>query len=101
MINSKGTEEEQREKVLLLEQKVPHPAITGLMYYSDEELTAEEIVEQALGYKPIQLSCPTNRLILECIVIASSSLFRFSLYCFHVKPIVARQEKCKAITMNI
>jgi hypothetical protein len=52
---SEGTEDEQMGWLLLLDRNVPHPAISDLIYHSEGELTAEEIVEQALAYKPIQL----------------------------------------------
>ena len=39
----------------LLERNVPHPAVTDLIFYSDENLTAEELVQRALAYRPIQL----------------------------------------------
>ena len=36
-----------------LKVNVPHPSPANLIYH--EELTPEEIVDQALSYKPIQL----------------------------------------------
>ena len=54
IMNVKGkTEEEINELIDTLEKNVPHPAVTDLIYY--EDLTAEEIVEKALSYKPLQL----------------------------------------------
>ena len=50
-----GTDDEQTVWLLLLERNVPHPAISDLIYHSGSDLTAEEIVEQALAHKPIQL----------------------------------------------
>ncbi len=47
------TEEEINKLVDILEKNVPHPAVTDLIYY--ENLTAEEVVNKALGYKPTQL----------------------------------------------
>ena len=38
-----------------LKQSLPHPRISDLIFYSDEELTAEEIVDKALAYRPIEL----------------------------------------------
>ncbi|AFJ60769.1 hypothetical protein AR443_05675 [Bacillus velezensis] len=35
----------------LLEENVPHPAPSDLIFWSDEEYTAEQIVEIALNYK--------------------------------------------------
>jgi hypothetical protein len=47
------TEEEINELIDLLEKNVPHPSVTDLIYF--ENLTAEEIVDKALSYKPFQL----------------------------------------------
>lgn len=46
-----------KEDALVEELKncVPHPRVTDLVYYSDPELTAEEVVDQALAYRPIEL----------------------------------------------
>ncbi|MCY8271304.1 bacteriocin immunity protein [Bacillus sonorensis] len=35
----------------LLEKNVPHPAPSDLIFWSDEEYSAEQIVEIALNYK--------------------------------------------------
>ncbi|WP_430742876.1 bacteriocin immunity protein [Bacillus atrophaeus] len=35
----------------LLEENVPHPAPSDLIFWSEEEYTAEQIVEIALNYK--------------------------------------------------
>jgi len=50
-----GTEQELDEMVELLEASVAHPEVVDLIYYRERELTAEEIVEEALAYVPIQL----------------------------------------------
>jgi hypothetical protein len=59
-----GTEEEIDELVTTLERNVPHPAPTDLIFYPhdmipgfdlEQELTAEEVVDLALGYQPILL----------------------------------------------
>ena len=47
------TEEEIDQLIDQLERNVPHPEVSDLIYYDD--LTAEEIVDKALSYKPIQL----------------------------------------------
>ena len=49
------TEEEHNELLCLLEENVPDPEVSDLIYYHEPELTAEEVVEKALEYKPIQL----------------------------------------------
>lgn len=54
IMNVKGKTEEQINALIdVLEKNVPHPAVSDLIYYDD--LTAEEIVDKALSYKPIQL----------------------------------------------
>ena len=52
---SEGTEEEIDQFIDVLEQNVPHPEVSDLIFYPEEEMTYEEIVEKALSYKPIQL----------------------------------------------
>jgi hypothetical protein len=41
----------------LVERNVPHPTISDLIFYPPNgiELSAEEIVNVALGYRPIEL----------------------------------------------
>lgn len=53
IINCEGTEEEIDDMILLLEKNVVCPDISDLIFY--DEKTAEEIVDIALAYKPIQL----------------------------------------------
>ncbi|WP_156726548.1 bacteriocin immunity protein [Streptomyces apocyni] len=50
-----GTEEEHDDLVHRLQENVPHPRVIGLIYHSNPELTAEEVVDQALSYRPIAL----------------------------------------------
>ncbi|MFJ9708729.1 bacteriocin immunity protein [Streptomyces sp. NPDC101234] len=48
----------EREQDALLEelkQSVLHPRVSDLIYHSDPELTAEEVVDQAMAYRPIAL----------------------------------------------
>lgn len=52
--NCEGTEEEIEEWMDILEENVPHPEISDLIFYPDEEMTPEEIVEKP-SYKPINL----------------------------------------------
>jgi hypothetical protein len=46
---------ESGELMRLLERNVVHPEVSDLIFWNDTELTAEEIVEMALSYKPIPL----------------------------------------------
>ncbi|MEW2032723.1 bacteriocin immunity protein [Streptomyces roseifaciens] len=50
-----GTEREHDGLVDLLEESVRHPRVLDLIYYSDPPLTAEEVVDEALAYRPIEL----------------------------------------------
>ena len=47
------TEKEVDKMISILEQNVPHPAVTDLIYYN--ELSPEEIVDNALSYKPTRI----------------------------------------------
>jgi hypothetical protein len=49
------TEEEWDSLLDLLENNVPDPAVSNLLYYHKPKLTPEEIVDKALNYKPICL----------------------------------------------
>ncbi|OQP56229.1 bacteriocin immunity protein [Niastella populi] len=53
IMSAKGTQEEIDEWIEELESKVLHPRVADLIYH--ENLTAEEVVEKALAYKPFNL----------------------------------------------
>lgn len=55
LYNGEGSEEEAGEWINLLQRNVPHPDISNLIFWPEEDLTIEEIVEKALNYKPIVL----------------------------------------------
>ncbi|ACX64613.1 MULTISPECIES: bacteriocin immunity protein [Bacillales] len=55
LYNGEGSEEEAGEWINLLQRNVPHPDISNLIFWPEEDLTPEEIVEKALNYKPIVL----------------------------------------------
>ncbi|MFE5321528.1 bacteriocin immunity protein [Paenibacillus sp. NPDC056579] len=55
IMNVEGSEEEIDNMIDLLKYSVPHPEVSDLIYWNENELTAEQVVEQALSYKPIQL----------------------------------------------
>jgi len=57
IMNVEGTEEQIDKMIDILEANVPHPYVSDLIFYPDEdrEQTAEEIIEKALSYKPVQL----------------------------------------------
>ena len=55
-----GSSEEVSFWLDLFERSVPYPGVVSLIYWSQEELNAEEIVERALAYQPIPLGPPTE-----------------------------------------
>ncbi len=55
IIDADGAEAEIGRIIELLERNVPHPAVTGLIFYSGEDRTAEEVVQRALAYRLVQL----------------------------------------------
>lgn len=55
IVGALGTEEEIDGWISVLEESVPHPEVSDLIFYPDKEMTPEEIIEKALSYRPIQL----------------------------------------------
>jgi hypothetical protein len=55
LMNAEGTEEELDMWEDTLEKNLNYPELAALIYYPDREMTPEEIVKQALAYKPIAL----------------------------------------------
>ncbi len=60
LINADGTEEEIDAWLRLVESSVPDPDVSNIIYWPNvrglpDDLTAEQIVEMALSYKPILL----------------------------------------------
>lgn len=49
--NPKLSDEEVSEYIEILEENVPHPAPSDLIFWNDEDLSPEEVVEIALAYK--------------------------------------------------
>jgi len=58
LLRADSSEEERHELLDLLERNVPHPTVSDLIFYPPDgiELTAEEIVDRALGYQPTALA---------------------------------------------
>ncbi len=50
-----GSEAEINNWITLVENSVPHPAVSDLIFHPSEEMTPEEVVDKALSYRPIQL----------------------------------------------
>ncbi|MDQ0763461.1 hypothetical protein [Streptomyces canus] len=55
LIDANLAEEEEDQIIKGLKSSIFHPSITDLIYYSDPKLTAEEVVDRALAYRPIEL----------------------------------------------
>ncbi|MGY1462024.1 bacteriocin immunity protein [Bacillus toyonensis] len=55
IVESEGTEEEIDTMIEVVKRNVPHPELSDLIYWNDEDLTPEQIVDIALAYTPIQL----------------------------------------------
>ncbi|WHY13121.1 bacteriocin immunity protein [Peribacillus frigoritolerans] len=49
--NPQLSDEEVSEYIEILEDNIPHPAPSDLIFWNDEDLTPDEIVEIALVYK--------------------------------------------------
>ena len=49
------TEAEDSRIMAELKKLLPHPGISNLIFYPKRPMTAEEIVDEALAYKPIIL----------------------------------------------
>ncbi|MER8012297.1 bacteriocin immunity protein [Streptomyces sp. NPDC094149] len=55
LIDAHLPEEEEDRLVAELKSSVLHPRVTDLIYYNTPKLTAEEVVDKALSYRPIEL----------------------------------------------
>ena len=55
IIEFNGTEEDIDNMINILESNIIDPEVTDLIFYSKDNLSAEEIVDKALSYKAIEL----------------------------------------------
>ena len=55
MLNAEGTEQELDDMLTEVQQALPYAEISNLIFWDERELTAEQIVEEALQARPIQL----------------------------------------------
>lgn len=55
IMNDEGNEQEIDQWLLMVEQNVPHPEISNLIFWNKEDWSAAEIVDIALTYQPILL----------------------------------------------
>ena len=53
LLSNEGTEQQDDEWLHLVKCNVPHPRMNNLIYRTD--LSAEEIIDQALAYEPVPL----------------------------------------------
>jgi Colicin immunity protein / pyocin immunity protein len=54
IMNCEGTEKEIDEYIDILEENVPHPEVSDLIFYPERgEPTPEEVVDQAMAYKKL------------------------------------------------
>lgn len=55
LIDADLPEGEEDRLVEELKLSVLHPRVTDLIYYNSPKLTAEEVVDRALAYRPVEL----------------------------------------------
>ncbi len=55
LIRGEGDDEQASQWLDALERSAPNPHFSNLIFYSHEDLTAEQIVDRALAYRPIAL----------------------------------------------
>ena len=53
IMNGEGTHKEQEDHIRLLQHNVPHPGVLDLIFWPNREMTPEEVVLEALSYKPL------------------------------------------------
>jgi hypothetical protein len=55
LLSNEDTEEQDQDWLALLARNVPHPHVSDLIYWNEQDLSAEEIVDQALAWRPVEL----------------------------------------------
>ncbi|MDF1529813.1 MAG: bacteriocin immunity protein [Sedimenticola sp.] len=56
IMDCEGSEDEINNWLLELKASVHHPAVSDLIFYpEDDDITPEQVVEEALSYKPMSL----------------------------------------------
>lgn len=55
LMRGEGDDDQVAEWLDALSRSAPHPRISDLIFYPEEDLTAEQIVDRALAYRPIEL----------------------------------------------
>jgi hypothetical protein len=54
-MRGEGDDDEAGAWIDALERSIPNPHVSDLIFYSREDLTAEQILDKALTYRPIEL----------------------------------------------
>lgn len=52
MCNGEGSDDEIGEWIEILEKNIQDPNVSDLIYFNNEKLTPEQIVDRAMNYKP-------------------------------------------------
>jgi len=55
IMNAEGTEQELDDMLTEVQKALPYAEVSNLIFWDERELTAEQIVEEALQARPIQL----------------------------------------------
>ncbi len=55
IMEDQGNEQEIDQWLEIIDQNVPHPEISNLIFWNDKDCSAAEIVDTALAYQPILL----------------------------------------------
>lgn len=55
LMRGEGDDDEARAWIEALERSIPNPHILDLFFYDRSELTAEQILDKASAYRPIEL----------------------------------------------
>jgi hypothetical protein len=55
IVECEGSEEEIDNMIEIVKRNVSYPNLSDLIYWSEDDLTPEQIIDTALNYKPIQL----------------------------------------------
>lgn len=55
IMNAEGTEQELHDMLEEVQQALPYAEVSNLIFWDERELTPEQIVEEALAARPIQL----------------------------------------------
>lgn len=55
IIECEGTEEEIDNMIEIVEKNTSCPDLIDLIYWNDDNLTSEQIIDTAMNYKPINI----------------------------------------------